>query len=170
MSAVALVPWHEEDRPLLDAANTPEMTRYLAGPETEEQLDTRHARYLRLSRAGLAGMFRIEVAGESVGSIGWWHTDWQNQEVCETGWFIVPSAQGRGYASRAVDLIVEEARAHSGRALLLAFPSVENAASNALCSRKGFRFRGEEKFPFRGAVLTVNAWSLSLDAVTGERG
>ena len=42
--------WSAGDLSVLERANTPEMTSYLGGPETDDQLRERHARYLRLWR------------------------------------------------------------------------------------------------------------------------
>src|ERR1041384_6105205 len=39
---VRLVPWAETDLPLLRRVNTPEMRRHVGGPETEEQVLSRH--------------------------------------------------------------------------------------------------------------------------------
>ena len=72
---VTLRRWGTEDHPLLELSNTPEMTRYLGGPESPEELRKRHERYLRLNAAGEAHMFRIDVGGAPAGGIGWWQTD-----------------------------------------------------------------------------------------------
>ena len=61
---VTLTRWGTEDHPLLELSNTPEMTRYLGGPESPEELRERHERYLRLNAAGEAHMFRIDVGGD----------------------------------------------------------------------------------------------------------
>ena len=162
MTTVALVPWSDADRPLLDSANAPEMTVYLNGPESAEDVEKRHAKYLRLCETGEARMFRIEVGGVAVGSIGWWKTEWNGEEACETGWFTLPQAQGRGYGSAAVELIIADARAHSDRRLLIALPRVDNVASNALCARAGFTLHGTHDSTFRGQPLHSNVWALEL--------
>ncbi|NYI41157.1 GNAT family N-acetyltransferase [Demequina lutea] len=94
--------------------------------------------------------------------MGWWLTTWRDQPVYEAGWGVVPEAQGRGIAKSAVALLITDARSHGERRLLTAFPSVDNAASNHLCSSAGFKNHGIESFPFRGTTLTVNAWALEL--------
>jgi RimJ/RimL family protein N-acetyltransferase len=165
METITLRPWSADDISLLRLANSGEMTAHLNGPETEEQLAARSARYLRLRATGEARMFVIEDdATRAVGSIGHWMTEWRGEPALETGWFIVPEAQGRGIASRALRLLIDDARVHrDGRRFLTAFPSVTNAGSNALCRRGGFALVGSITETFRGAELTMNDWVLDLE-------
>lgn len=164
MDSLRLRLWSENDLELLHAANTPAMTAHLNGPETEEQIVERQARYLRLVASGEARMFVIEDdAGSSLGSIGYWQMVWREEPALETGWFVRPEAQGRGVASRGLALLVEDARAHRGdRRFLTAFPGVDNPASNGVCRRNGFALVGTLTEEFRGADLTVNEWVLDL--------
>ncbi|WP_029259576.1 MULTISPECIES: GNAT family N-acetyltransferase [unclassified Microbacterium] len=156
--------WSENDLELLRAANTPEMTAHLNGPETEDEIVGRHARYLRLVASGEARMFVIEDGeGRSLGSIGHWHVVWREEPALETGWFVRPEAQGHGVASAALALLIDDAREHRhDRRFLTAFPGVENPASNGVCRRNGFTLAGSFTEEFRGAELTVNEWALDL--------
>ncbi|MFJ2506041.1 GNAT family N-acetyltransferase [Microbacterium sp. NPDC087592] len=164
MDSLRLRLWSENDLELLHAANTPAMTAHLNGPETEEQVVERQTRYLRLVASGEARMFVIEDAeGASLGSIGYWRMDWRDEPALETGWFVRPEAQGRGVASKALALLIDDARAHrGGRRFLAAFPGVDNPASNSVCRRNGFALVGTFTEAFRGAELTVNEWMLDL--------
>ncbi|WP_431072461.1 GNAT family N-acetyltransferase [Microbacterium phyllosphaerae] len=166
MQNLTLRRWSADDLGLLRIANTPEMTAHLNGVETEEQLVERNERYLRLWRAGEARMFVIQDEHHrELGSIGFWHADWRGEPAFEAGWFVVPEAQGRGVASRALQLLTEDVRAHRGdRRLLVAFPSVTNPGSNGVCRRNGFTLAGTFSAPFRGAELTMNEWVLLLEA------
>jgi len=47
-------------------------------------------------------------------------------------------------------------------ALHVAYPGVDNPASNALCRRAGFEHRGSASAPWRGGELTFNIWVLDL--------
>lgn len=166
MTALLLRPWSAEDLPLLTQANTPTMTAHLNGPESEQELVDRHARYLRLGESGEARMFVIEDDGVPLGSIGWWNVDWRGSAALETGWFVLPEAQGRGAASEALALLVVDAREHrAGRRFLTAFPGAENAASNGVCRRNGFALVGTITETFRGGELVMNEWMLDLGAV-----
>ena len=68
--------------------NTSEMTAFLGGPETVDQLDDRHARYLDLHSCG--EMF-VAMDGETaVGTTGYWEHEEGDQVVWETGWAVLP--------------------------------------------------------------------------------
>ncbi|MFE2496776.1 GNAT family N-acetyltransferase [Streptomyces scopuliridis] len=169
---VRLDPWSEGDLGLLRAMNAPELMSHLGGPETEEQLLTRHRRYVDLSadRTGRGRMFRIVLppAGEAVGTIGFWEQTWQGQQVYETGWGVLAAHQGRGIAAAAAAAVVEKARAEGKYRYLHAFPSVGNRSSNALCRRVGFSLQGpcEVEFP-KGHLMRANDWRLDLTPGTG---
>ncbi|MCB8045079.1 GNAT family N-acetyltransferase [Microbacterium oxydans] len=95
METLRLRTWSENDLELLHAANTPEMTAHLNGPETDDQIMERHARYLRLVASGEARMFVVDdEEGMSLGSIGYWPVEWRDEPAWETGWFVRPEAQG----------------------------------------------------------------------------
>ncbi|MGW6026019.1 GNAT family N-acetyltransferase [Streptomyces sp. NPDC055099] len=156
-----LVPWAEGDFGLLVACNSAAMTAHLGGPETHEQLVSRHRRYLALDERGQ--MFRIAVDGEAAGSIGYWETSWQGETVWETGWGVLPGFQGRGIAASAARLVVEEARAAGRHRRLHAFPSADHAASNGVCRKAGFTPGGEHDFEYpKGRWMRCNDWSVDL--------
>lgn len=161
---VRIRPWSDQNLDLLRQSNSPGMTAYLGGPETDDAVVARHSRYLSMWHAGEARMFAIVdgATEEEFGACGWWHTTWHGDDVCEAGWSVIPGAQGRGVATAAVRLLVADARLHGERHLLTAFPSVKNDASNRLCAAAGFSQRGVEEFPFRGTMLTVNAWVIDI--------
>ncbi|MFE7845400.1 GNAT family N-acetyltransferase [Microbacterium sp. NPDC057407] len=160
--AITLVPWSEHDLPVLERANTPEMTVHLGGPETGEQVRERHERYLRLNASGEARMFRIDVDGEPAGAIGYWSTQHEGAPVFEAGWSVEPRFQGRGVAAGALRRLTHLVAADGRRHLLVAYPGVDNAASNALCRRAGFELRGSGVQPWRGGELRYNVWALDV--------
>src|SRR3954452_17698533 len=147
--AVRLEPWGEGDLPLLrrimgDAA----MTEHLGGPESEEKLVERQGRYERIGGTGTGRMFKIvdEASGESLGSVGYWEKDWRDTTVWETGWAVLPEFQGRGIAGEATGLVIDAARDEGSHRYLHAFPSVENAPSNAICRKLDFELLGAFDF------------------------
>jgi RimJ/RimL family protein N-acetyltransferase len=148
--------------PLLVAANTPEMTAHLGGPETTEQLRARHEKYVRWWDTGRARMYRIVVDGEPAGGIGYWAIEHEGEPAWETGWNVLPVWQGRGVARAALRLLIREVTAREERGLLVAYPGVDNPASNALCRGAGFERRGSETAPWRGSELTFNIWVLDM--------
>jgi len=161
--ATALRPWSDGDRELLHRANEPHMTEHLGGSETYDEVEQRHAKYLRFWKEGSARMFAITLDGVGVGGIGWWNSEWRDEPVHETGWFVIPEVQGRGVAAAATREIIADARDHGTLRLLTAFPSVTNPASNRLCEVSAFALDGQHEFEFRAATLTTNAWILDLD-------
>jgi RimJ/RimL family protein N-acetyltransferase len=166
--SVTLEPWAESDFPLLERANTPEMTRYIGGPEPAEKLIERNKRYLRLSASGEAEMYRIEVDGEPAGGIGFWIVDHGGTPAYETGWNALPEFQGRGVAREALQILIPRVIARGDRDLLVAYPGQDNAASNALCRGAGFTHTGSGTEPWRGGELAYNVWELDLGPLRAE--
>ena len=161
-AAVTLAPWGPADLPLLERANTPEMTAHLGGPETPGQLEERQQRYLRLAAAGEAAMYRIELDGTPVGGIGYWQVEHEGTPAWETGWNVFPEWQGRGVARAALRLVIRLVAARGERDLLVAYPGVDNPSSNALCRTAGFAHRGSGSMPWRGGELAFNIWVLDM--------
>ena len=171
-STVVLVPWSADDQPVLERSNTPEMTTYLGGPESPEKIVERQAKFLRLWESGEARMFTIHADGvsEAVGSVGYWTTTWHDAPVYESGWSVATAYQGHGFASQALSACLAHAADHGDRNILVAFPRVDNVASNALCRTLGFELNGVEDFEYPpGNPIRVNAWSIDLAALRGRR-
>jgi RimJ/RimL family protein N-acetyltransferase len=160
---VRLEPWEENDLPLLQGlVGDPAMMEHLGGPETPEQIVARHARYLAARDA-----FKIVVDGVSAGWIGFWTTEWQGEQVYETGWSVLPAFQGRGVAGEATRLALELARASDGPRHIHAFPVPDNAPSNAICRKCGFTLLGAVSYEFpKGCWSTCNDWFLDLSAAS----
>jgi len=168
MSTVQLEPWGENDLALVRRImGDPAMTEHLGGPENEEKLAERQERYTKLDDSGGGRMFKI-VDGETggaLGSVGYWEKDWRGGTVYETGWSVLPEHQGRGLASEATRLVVDEARRQQRHRYLHAFPSVENAPSNAICRKLGFELLGAQEFEYpKGHWMRCNDWRLDLFA------
>jgi RimJ/RimL family protein N-acetyltransferase len=161
--------WSEDDLPLLRrTVGDPDMTRYIGGPESEEALADRHARYVKDAESGDGRMFKIidEASGESIGSVGYWDRD-ADEDLYEAGWFVLPEFQGRGVATAAMRLVIDRAQADGKHRYLHAYPSVDNAASNALCATLGFELLGASDFEYPpGNKLRCNDWRLDLQSAT----
>jgi RimJ/RimL family protein N-acetyltransferase len=161
---VTLRPWSVDDLWLLERLmGDPLMTNHLGGPETPEKIRRRNADYSVTGEAGTGAMFVIEVGAgrDAAGSVGYWPGDWRSETIWEIGWSVLPEFQGRGIATRATSLVVERARAEGLRRSIHAFPSIENAASNAICRKAGFRLTGECDFEYpRGSFMRCNDWVL----------
>jgi RimJ/RimL family protein N-acetyltransferase len=167
--SVRLAPWADGDLPLLhQLLGDPAMTEHIGGPETPEQIVARHARYL--AHAERDPVFRVvdEATGASAGWVGYWAKEWRGRPIFETGWSVLPAFQGRGIARAATALVIERAQADARRRRYLhAFPSPENAPSNAVCRRLGFELLGAVDFEYPpGQVHPSNDWRLDLHPLT----
>jgi RimJ/RimL family protein N-acetyltransferase len=137
------------------------MTKHLGGPETEEQIISRHRKYLNLGDTG--AMYRVLIGKETVGSIGYWERLWNRRMIYEMGWSILPYFQGKGFATLAVYEAVKKARLENKHAFIHAFPSIHNPASNAICRKLNFKLEGPCKFEYPiGHLMHCNDWKLQL--------
>lgn len=166
MADVTLRPWSEDDLFLLEKLlGDPNMMAHLGGPESSEQILQRHHRYVRLPETGTGHMFKIVLipGAEAVGSIGYWEKTWRDQLVYETGWSVLPAYQGQGIATKAAEAVIARARLEHRHQFMHAFPSVSNAASNAICQKVGFSLIEECQFEYPpGNIITVNDWRFDL--------
>jgi RimJ/RimL family protein N-acetyltransferase len=165
-AAISIEPWDDRDLPLLRRImGDPEMTKHLGGPETPEKIAGRLTRYIDLN--GPEGrMFKIidTNTGKPAGSVGYWERTWQDEEIYETGWSVLPEFQGRGIATQATEMAIERARMDGKHSSIHALPSVKNAASNAVCKRLGFELLGTHELEYPpGNTMTCNDWSLNLE-------
>lgn len=163
--AIVLAPWTEDDLPLLAALNVPEMTEHLGGPESPDQVRERLRRYVAAPQSETSHVFKIVVRPEGVpaGFVGFWDREWRGEAVYEMGWSVLPEHQGRGIASTAAGQAVDLARATSRVSDIHAFPAVDNARSNGICSKLGFELLGAYQFEYpKGHWMRCNDWRLRL--------
>jgi RimJ/RimL family protein N-acetyltransferase len=163
---VTLERWAVEDLAVLERANTPEMTRFLGGPESEEALAQRHADYLVLWESGEVRMFRVTVDGATAGYAGWWEEEHEGAPVYEVGCVVEPGWQGRGVASAALREVLRLAAVLGDRDVIVGYANADNEASNALCARVGFSLIGTGAFPGEDGSeeMTVNIWAIDRTA------
>ena len=167
---VRIEPWGDGDLPLLqNCLGDPAMMEHLGGPESPEKIVERQRRYERLPGTGEGRMFKIVEAatGESVGSVGYWERESSEGQVYETGWMVLPAFQGRGVATSATAQVIERARVERKHRYLYAYPSVDNAPSNAICRKLGFALIRVSEYEYpkdSGNILRCNDWRLDLFA------
>lgn len=160
---IQIKPWEDKDLELLFRINQPEMMEHLGGPESKEQILNRHKRYLNLSEKGCMFSIKLLPEYEPVGSVGYWQTVWNDESVYEIGWSVLPSFQGKGIATNAVKLAIDEASAENKYRYIHAFPSINNPASNAICQKLDFNFISECEFEYPpGSFMKCNNWRLEL--------
>jgi RimJ/RimL family protein N-acetyltransferase len=93
-------------------------------------------------QAGEELSLAIHAAGDGpVGSIGV-RPDADDRDVAELGYVVARPARGGGIATRSVRLVAEWALREWGAARLQLTTSVDNAASQVVAERAGFRREG----------------------------
>jgi RimJ/RimL family protein N-acetyltransferase len=160
--AMRIEPWGSNDRDLVQKlTGDPAMMEHLGGPETDERVADRQRRY----EAPDSGVFKIldAVTGQGVGSVGYWEKTWREEQVYEVGWAVLRAFQGRGIAGSAVAQLIDLARSAGDLRFMHAFPSVDNAPSNAICRKLGFALLSDCEFEYpAGSFMRCNDWRLDL--------
>ncbi len=95
---------------------------------------------------------------ELVGGIGL-HPDGDELEI---GYWLTPSAWGRGYATEAARAVVDMARHALGRPKLLGRHMVDNPASGRVLTKLGFERTGGGKLPCLARGEDVDCVTLEL--------
>jgi RimJ/RimL family protein N-acetyltransferase len=143
------------------------MTRHLGGPESPEKLAERQQRYERTADSDTDRVFKVvdDATGEGIGWVGYWERRWRDQQVYEIGWAVLPAFQGRGIAGQATAQALADARSAGKHRFVHAFPSVDNAPSNAICQKLGFTLLEALEFEYpKGHFMLCNDWRLDLRA------
>jgi RimJ/RimL family protein N-acetyltransferase len=162
---VMIRPWAAGDLPLLERLlGDPVMMSHLGGPDSPEAIRARHERYLA-TPVSAGGVFAIVVGRQrtAVGWVGFWESSWHGEEIWECGWSVLPEFQRTGLAAAATAFMLEHARMRVRHRFVHAFPSVANAASDALCRRLGFESLGEVEVEYpKGVMMRSNDWRMDL--------
>jgi RimJ/RimL family protein N-acetyltransferase len=157
-------PWGPGDLALLGRClGDPAMTEHLGGPETAEKIAERQGRY---EQPGSRQFKVVDLAtGEDAGWVGYWEREWLGEQIFEIGWAVLREFQGRGLATAATRQAITLARDEGTRRFLHAYPSVDNAPSNALCRTLGFTLLEAHEFEYpKGSWMRCNDWRLDLFA------
>ena len=143
------------------------MTAHLGGPEQPDKLASRQRRY---EVEGSRQYRIVDAEGRPVGYVGYWERSMQDELAWEVGWAVLTEFQGRGYATTAMSLLLDVIRKDDPRPVH-AFPSVDNAASNAVCRKLGFKNMGAFDFEYPpGNPIRCNDWRLDVrDQVTARQ-
>ena len=168
-SSVSLRPYAEGDMWLLERTlGDPAQMVHLNGPEARERIGKRHQLFVDISadpRAGCQYTILVGPDRAPAGNVGYWESEWKGQKAWELGWFVLSEHQGRGVATAATRQVIESLTQLPGPRSVVAFPSVDNAASNAICRRLGFILMEDvqSEYPVgSGRPLHINVWMLAL--------
>ena len=138
-----LRPWREDDAGAYWAALESPGGRLWHGSTlaTREDVVAALARRRDWSTGDHASWAAIGPHGELLGSLSLHHID-LDQRDAEIGYWIVPSARGRGLAVRAVEAVVRWGFTDLGVQRIQLFHAVENIASGRVAEKAGFTREG----------------------------
>jgi RimJ/RimL family protein N-acetyltransferase len=160
MGAMHLRPLTADDQHLIDRALLdPGMMEHLGGAIPPEKSRETFLRQTDPAKADTTWARVIVEDGVDVGTLVLWKNDHEDP-ASEMGWMVFPEFQGRGLAKRGVQLLLDEAWADGRWGAIYAFPSVTNAASNAICRTLGFRLVDTTDFEYQGRTLMCNHWRI----------
>jgi RimJ/RimL family protein N-acetyltransferase len=165
-----LEPWGAGDLQLLRRLlGDPVMTEHIGGPRSDEKIVERQGRYEAAADSDTTWLFKVLEDETGVGWVGYWEREWRDGQVWEIGWSVVPEFQGRGIAGRATAKVIEHARGQGRHRFVHAFPSVDNAPSNAICRKLGFELLEALRFEYpKGQFMQCNDWRLDLFAAPDD--
>lgn len=113
-----------------------------------------------------------DTTGELLGSVSLFHID-QDQREAEIGYWVTPSARGRGLANRAVRLAAGFAFGTLQIRRIVLYHAVENVASCRVANAAGFQLEGTMRESHRygdGAYHDEHIHGrLAADVVAGAR-
>ncbi len=143
--AVALRPWQDADLDVMVAiCSDPDVARFTRVPDPYSEADARawiDAQPGRLE-AGEGVTFAIVAGGGApVGSVGL-RIDPSDGDIAEAGYMVAPAARGRGLATAALRLASGWALRDLGVARVQLTTHLDNAASQRVAERAGFRREG----------------------------
>lgn len=150
----------EEDRAALEEAGSVADIRqhFGAPPEHERPLEFFRRRWSE----GIAAALGIRVGGDSVGVI---LLEPRSPGVADVGYWLLPRARGRGFASRATRLVAVWALREIGFSRVQLWASPDNQASQRVATTSGFTYEGRlRKFGVEPDGTRVDALFYSLVA------
>lgn len=160
-----LVPIREEDEDLAVRLECdPEMMRHIGGPRPESDVRSSHRHRLELIKRGEAHLYKVvgDDSEEPLGTVGMWKIAWKGPHAYEMGWFVLPEHQGQGVATEAARQVVSEARSDPDIRCLHAYPTVSNAASNAIARKIGMENQGEFDNEGFAGIMRCNDWLIEV--------
>jgi RimJ/RimL family protein N-acetyltransferase len=142
---IALRPWEDADLDAMVAiCRDPDVARFTRVPDPYSEADAGawiDAQPGRLETGEGLTLAITAAAGSPVGSVGL-RIDPGDREVAEAGYMVAPEARGRGLATTALRLASRWGLRDLGLARVHLTTHLENAASQRVAERAGFRREG----------------------------
>jgi RimJ/RimL family protein N-acetyltransferase len=114
----------------------------------------------------------IEVGGAVVGWVDHDDRDWLEPHECNVGYHVVPDHRGRGYASRAVQLLLHHLALEGRYTVATLLIDRENARSHALARRNGYSqvpdLDGHPFFKVRVPPLTLTDGTITIRRMSAD--
>jgi len=140
---LTLRPWREDDRDAFAAMNAdPEVAWDLGGPLSRAESDTKFDRYVAtFARLGFSRLVIEDAERRFLGYAGVQPSrpDHPLGPHAEIGWRLARSAWGKGYATEAARIALDDFFARSKIVEVLAYTSPDNARSQAVMARLALR-------------------------------
>jgi RimJ/RimL family protein N-acetyltransferase len=145
---ITLRPWSPPDaRFIADASGDPGIQRYSAPPQSMTDavalIESFERNWLRFAECrnptGVSFAILDAASGDLAGQCG--VDEWSKEDVAQIGYWLAPQARGRGFATRAVELMTSWLFDLGAARVFLTVVS-ENAASAAVARRAGFAYEG----------------------------
>lgn len=167
-----LVPVTTEDLPLYERMfYDPEHMKYLGGPASPGSAEKYLNAQMRCNTSGNGMVFKIvpdredwkegedldliaEAESRGVGTVCMWKSEYQDSPVVEVGWGVLKPFQGKGFASKAVKMLVERALADPEQwHNIHTFTHVDNEPSVRMCKSLGFELIEECEIDYNGVFF-----------------
>ena len=117
--------------------------------DVELLVANRDKEFFRWFGPGATGPRPVACIWVDDGLVGWVdydrdpEHDWLAPGEVNVGYYLFPAARGQGYASRAVELLLDHLRGDTEHTVATLLIQPENARSLALARRLGFEQKGE---------------------------
>ena len=151
---VTLRPWRHEDAPaVFEACQDPEIPRFVPIPQPYTIDDARWFVDHSAAESGTSPSAHYAIVDPSTDALlGAISRHGPAGHRAAIGYWLAPAARGRGVATRAVRLLVDETFATTPTIRLELYTDVENARSGRVALRAGFEPEGVRR-----------AWDLDRD-------
>jgi RimJ/RimL family protein N-acetyltransferase len=149
-----------------------EHMKHLGGAISAEKSEGMLQRHMRCNTNNTGWVYRIVPEAEDftnpedpalqnddwkrgVGSVCMWTGFHNDADITEIGWGIAPAFKNRGFATKAVSMMLNKAKEDGRWGAIHAFTDIGNVYSIQMCQRLGFQFVEETQCDFDEKPFTA---------------